>query len=410
MSPSLVLRSLISRSAAPGLQTASRPAAAAARTFATTRTARADPPKVPVALISKIRSARPGTPLSLARSALVAANNDLQGALAWIADQAAESGAKKAEKLAGRAAEQGLVAVAVLADGSGGVGVRAALVEMRCETDFVARTDEFRELAEGIARSLAFFAEPTPSSSSSSSATTVPHQLVQLDPKSPALLETPVVPSPHKVAALAASGDPAPHETVHTSLSSLVSRLGENIRLHRAASVALEPTMPSDEPTSRGVYLASAYLHGSKTPAAAAADGVQSGLLGGLLLSRVPASAAPKVDPQEVKGLLRALARQVVALPTASIRGAGAAATSASASAGAESGEPSTALYDQALITMASTPKFEFEQGSTVGDVLRRWSEARGVEGNGLEVVELARWELGEALEGEGEQAAEAQA
>ncbi|GAA5851438.1 hypothetical protein JCM9279_001066 [Rhodotorula babjevae] len=405
MSPSLLVRSLISRAAAPRIQAASRPpaaAAASARTFASTSTARADPPKVPVALISKIRSARPGTPLSLARSALVATNNDLHAALAWIADQAAESGAKKAEKLAGRAAEQGLVVVAVLADGSGGVGVRAALVEVRCETDFVARTDEFRELAEGIARSLAFFAEP-----SSSTSTTVPHQLVQLDPKSPALLETPVVPPPHKVAELAASGDTAPSSTVHTSLASLVSRLGENIRLHRASSVALEPTMPSDAPASQGVYLASSYLHGSKTPAAAAADGVQSGLLGGLVVSRVPASAAPKVDPAEVKGLLRALARQAVAMPTTSIQGAG-----AGAGAPPPSGEPSTALYDQALITMAPSPKFEFEQGSTVGDVLRRWSEVRGVEGSGLEVVDLARWELGEALEGEGEgeQAAEAQA
>ncbi|GAA5893011.1 hypothetical protein JCM8208_004153 [Rhodotorula glutinis] len=400
--PSLVLlRSLISRTAAPSRL------APAARTFATTTTAHADPPKVPVALISKIRSARPGTPLSLARSALVAAHNDLEGALSWIADQAAESGAKKAAKLAGRAADQGLVAVAVLADGSGGVGVRAALVELRCETDFVARTDEFRELAEGIARSLAFFAEPSPSSS-----TTVPHQLVQLDPKAPTLLDTPVVPPPHKVAASADAASPPPphqhqHETVHTSLSSLVSRLGENIRLHRASSVALEPTMPSDDPplSQRGVYLASAYVHGSKTPAAAAADGVQSGLLGGLLLSRLPASAAPKVDPQEVKGLLRALARQVVALPTASIQGSGSGTGSGAgaAAASSSSGEPSTALYDQALITMAPSPKFEFEPGSSVGDVLTRWSEVRSVEGTGLEVVELARWELGEAVEGEGE-------
>ncbi|GAA5943110.1 hypothetical protein JCM3775_000650 [Rhodotorula graminis] len=410
MSPSLpLLRSLISRAAAPRpLHALSRPAAA--RTFASTSTAHADPPKVPVALISKIRSARPGTPLSLARSALIAANHDLDGALAWIADQAAESGAKKAEKLAGRAADQGLVAVAVLADGSGGVGVRAALVELRCETDFVARTDEFRELAEGIARSLAFFAEPSsPSSSAAAAAAAAAHQLVQLDPKAATLLDTPVVPPPHKAAALAAaagSGDssaPPSHETVHTSLASLVSRLGENIRLHRASSVALEPTMPADDPpaSERSVYLASSYVHASKTPTAAAADGVQSGLLGGLLLSRLPASLAPSVDPAEVKGLLRALARQAVALPTTCIRGAGPAPSSTSS--GAESGEPSTALYDQALITMAPSAKFEFEHGSSVGDVLSRWSEARGVDGSGLEVVELARWELGE--EGEGEQA-----
>ncbi|GAA6052718.1 hypothetical protein JCM3770_007190 [Rhodotorula araucariae] len=382
--PAPLLRALISP-VAPRAHYGQASRAAAVRAFASTSTVRADPPKVPVALISKIRSARPGTPLLLARSALVAANNDLEAALAWIAEQATESGAAKAEKLSGRAAEQGLVAVAVLADGSGGVGVRASLVEMRCETDFVARTDEFRELAEGIARSLAFFAEPTAGAAA--------HQLVKLDPQATALLETPVVPSPSKVAELAVSSDVAPHETVKSCLASVVSRLGENIRLHRAASIALEPTMPSSTSAAAPVFLASSYLHGSKTPAAAAADGVQSGLLGGLLISRLPSSAAPKMDAAEVKGLLRALARQVVAIPTASIQAAGESA------APTESGEPSTALYEQSLITMSPSAKFEFEAGSKVGDVLNKWSQARGVEGAGLEVVELARWGLGEADE-----------
>ncbi|GAA5998261.1 uncharacterized protein JCM10292_001081 [Rhodotorula paludigena] len=356
----------------------------ALRSFASSCTRAADPPKVPVALISKIRSARPGTPLSLARSALVAAQNDVQGALAWIAQQAAESGAKKAEKLAGRAAEQGLVAVAVLADGAGGVGVRASLVELRCETDFVARTDEFRELAESLARSVAYFAEPIPDS----------HKLVTLDTAAPSLLDTPVVPAPSRVAELAAAGDAAPQETVKTRLASIVSRLGENIRLHRASSIALDPTTSASSP----IFLASSYLHGSKTPAAAvAADGVQSGSLGGLLVARLSRNK-PGIDKAEVKGLLRALARQVVALPTTSVR-------SAAVTPVAE-GEASTALYDQSLITLAPSPNFEFEAGSKVGDVLQKWSEARGVQGEdsrGLEVVELARWELGEAQEGEAE-------
>ncbi|GAA6000267.1 hypothetical protein JCM10207_007932 [Rhodosporidiobolus poonsookiae] len=352
------------------------------RSFASSSRVYSDKPaSVPIAMISKVRNARPGTPLSLARSALQASNNDLQAALAWIAEQAKESGAAKAEKLAGRSAEQGLVAVAVLADGSGGVGVRASLVEMRCETDFVARTDEFRNLTEGIARSLAYFAEPSQQPS-----------VVKLDVKGD-LLDTPVVPAPSKLAELAQTDDKAAPETVKTSISSIISRLGENIRLHRAASLSLEPTLPSSASASP-VYLASSYLHLSKTPAASAADGVQSGALGGLLVARLPAASAPKVDPTEVKGLLRALSRQVVALPTSSIRAAGEAKP-------VEAGEPSTALYDQQLITLAPTPKFDFEAGSNVGDVLKQWNAARGVEGEGLEVVELARWELGAAEEGE---------
>ncbi|GAA6028034.1 hypothetical protein JCM8097_001840 [Rhodosporidiobolus ruineniae] len=359
------------------------------RTFATSaRVFQDKPASVPIALISKVRAARPGTPLSLARSALQAANNDLDAALAWIAEQAKESGAAKAEKLAGRSAEQGLVAVAVLADGSGGVGVRASVVEMRCETDFVARTDEFRELTEGIARSLAYFAEPTGQP-----------VISRHDVRGEALLGTPVVPAPSKVAELAKTEDHKGlgNETVKTSIASIVSRLGENIRLHRAASISLEPATGAKGPASP-VYLASSYLHGSKTPAAAAADGVQSGALGGLLISRLSAVDAPKVDPAEVKGLLRALSRQVVAMPTTSVL------PSSSSSSAPDSSEPSTALYSQSLITLAPTPKFEFEAGSTVGDVLKQWSQARKLQGEqGLEVVELARWELG----GEAEEAAQ---
>ena len=359
------------------------------RLFASTSATRAEPQKVPVALISKVRAARPGTPLSLAKSALVAANNDLDAALAWISKQAAESGAKKAEKLASRTAEQGLVAVAVLADGTGQVGVRAALVELRCETDFVARTDEFRELAEGIARSLAYFAEPTTANSASAS-------LTKLDTTNDLVLETPVVPSPARVAALAESGTsvapPASQETVRSSLAQIVSRLGENIRLHRAASISLEPGLPSSSSsTTQPRYLASSYLHASKTPADAAASGVQSGTLGGLVLARLAAFPDGTARPEttEVKGLLRALARQVVAVPTESVR-----ATAASAA----EGEQSLALYEQPLITLAPSPKFEFEAGSKVADVLAKWSELRGLQqGQGLEVVEVARWELGAA-------------
>ncbi|GAA5866612.1 hypothetical protein JCM3774_004030 [Rhodotorula dairenensis] len=373
---------------------------AGARLLTTTSVARAEPPKVPVALISKIRAARPGTPLSLAKSALVAANNDLDAALAWISKQAAESGAKKAEKLASRTAEQGLVAVAVLADGTGQVGVRAALVELRCETDFVARTDEFRELAEGIARSLAYFAEPSTSAGATPAAA-----LTKLDTAKDDVLETPVVPSPARVAALAESGNSvaaaASQETVRSSLAQIVSRLGENIRLHRAASISLEPGLPtSDAASSSSVaaaprYLASSYLHASKTPADAAASGVQSGTLGGLVLARLAAFPAGTARPEtsEIKGILRALARQVVAVPTESVRPA-----TGGADAGAADGEQSLALYEQPLITLAPSPKFDFEAGSKVADVLAKWSELRGMkQGEGLEVVELARWELGAA-------------
>ncbi|GAA5962827.1 hypothetical protein JCM3765_001536 [Sporobolomyces pararoseus] len=369
--------SRVSNTSVAALRTILRVPSPSSRSFSSTRISRAS--SVPVALIAKIRSERPGTPLSLARSALQASNNDLDAALSWIAQQAKESGAKKQEKLAARTADQGLVAVAVLADGTGGTGLRASLVEMRCETDFVARTDEFRELVEGVARSLAFFAEPSSTSS-----------LQSLDVKSDSTLDMPVVPSPHQVTQSKASSSSSPSapETVRSSLASIVSRLGENIKLHRASSIALEPSLPSSpSPT----YLASSYLHASKTPTdVASQDGVQSGTLGGLLIAKL--SKGGNVEKPEVKSLLRALARQVVAIPTSSV-------TSSPGSPPLQEGEPSTALYEQQLITMAPSPKFEFEHGSSVQEVLKKWSQVRGVEGEGLQVVELARWELGAAEE-----------
>ncbi len=59
---------------------------------------------------------------------------------------AKERGLKNAEKRAGRAASAGRVEVYIHHDAKSG-----ALVELNCETDFVARNDEFRQLAKDLA-------------------------------------------------------------------------------------------------------------------------------------------------------------------------------------------------------------------------------------------------------------------
>ncbi|HUI29311.1 MAG TPA: translation elongation factor Ts [Candidatus Acidoferrales bacterium] len=59
-------------------------------------------------------------------------------------------GAKVAEKRAGREAKQGVVEAYIHAGGRIG-----AMVEINCETDFVARTDEFKQLARDIAMQIA---------------------------------------------------------------------------------------------------------------------------------------------------------------------------------------------------------------------------------------------------------------
>jgi len=60
-----------------------------------------------------------------------------------------EKGLASAQKKAARAASQGLIASYIHMDKLG------VLVEVNCETDFVAKTDDFRELAKDIAMHVA---------------------------------------------------------------------------------------------------------------------------------------------------------------------------------------------------------------------------------------------------------------
>jgi elongation factor Ts len=71
------------------------------------------------------------------------------GDLARAEKLLAQWGLASAEKKANRVTAQGLVECYVHA---GRIG---ALVELNCETDFVARTDEFRELAHNLAMQVA---------------------------------------------------------------------------------------------------------------------------------------------------------------------------------------------------------------------------------------------------------------
>ena len=73
-------------------------------------------------------------------------NGDFDKALAVLK----EKGLKAAEKKAERVAKQGLIETYV--HGGGRIGV---LVEVNCETDFVAATNEFRQLAHDVALQIA---------------------------------------------------------------------------------------------------------------------------------------------------------------------------------------------------------------------------------------------------------------
>jgi len=76
---------------------------------------------------------------------------DAEGDVKRAVELLRERGLAKAGKREGRATSEGVIAIVI----DGGVG---AMVEVDCETDFVARTDQFGALADSLARAVA--AEP----------------------------------------------------------------------------------------------------------------------------------------------------------------------------------------------------------------------------------------------------------
>jgi elongation factor Ts len=80
------------------------------------------------------------------RNALVKTEGDLARAKALLA----ELGQTKAEKKAERSANEGLVGSYIHTGGKVGV-----LVEINCETDFVARNDKFKDLVRDVAMHVA---------------------------------------------------------------------------------------------------------------------------------------------------------------------------------------------------------------------------------------------------------------
>ena len=74
--------------------------------------------------------------------------NEAEGDLKRAVELLRERGLAKAGKREGRATSEGKVAIAI----DGGI---AAMVEVGCETDFVARTDKFGELVESLAQAVA---------------------------------------------------------------------------------------------------------------------------------------------------------------------------------------------------------------------------------------------------------------
>ena len=142
----------------------------------------------PRLMINSIKKLREQTGLSVAdiKNALKEANGDEAKALKILSSR----GYKIAEKKAGRTAKEGLIESYI--HGTKKVG---ALVVLNCETDFVAKSHDFQELAHLLAM-----------------------QIASMDPKNAdELMEQPFIKEPDL--------------TIKELISKYIAKLGENIKV-----------------------------------------------------------------------------------------------------------------------------------------------------------------------------------
>jgi elongation factor Ts len=137
------------------------------------------------------------------RDALLEMEGDVEKALQVLK----KKGLLKAEKKVDRVTTQGLIEAYIHAGGRIG-----SLVEVNCETDFVARTDEFKELAHELAMQVAALSPQYISEEE------IPEG-ADIEPQSVCLLQQPYIRDPGK--------------TIRDVIVEVIAKVGENIRVRR---------------------------------------------------------------------------------------------------------------------------------------------------------------------------------
>jgi len=174
---------------------------------------------ITTAMIKELRE-RTGAGIMDAKRALEEAGGDMERAAEILRQQ----GLVRAARKAGRATGQGLVHAYI--HGGGRIG---ALIEVNCETDFVARTDIFKQLVHDLAMQVA---------------ATAP-RYVSVEDVPPDVLEAGIEEAGSRdrflqqVALLAQPFIKDPSKTVEEVIQEAIARLGENIRVRRFARFEL---------------------------------------------------------------------------------------------------------------------------------------------------------------------------
>ncbi|MEM9243199.1 MAG: translation elongation factor Ts [Pseudomonadota bacterium] len=145
---------------------------------------------VTASLIKELRE-RTGAGMMDCRKALEANNGNIEAAI----EEMRKSGQAKAAKKAGRVAAEGILAIKSR-------GNQTVMVEVNCETDFVAREDSFKQFADAVAESA-------------------------LKQKSDTVEQL-------------QNADFGDHKTVDQARTTLIAKIGENIQLRRIKYIETE--------------------------------------------------------------------------------------------------------------------------------------------------------------------------
>ncbi|WP_295456123.1 translation elongation factor Ts [uncultured Thiodictyon sp.] len=142
---------------------------------------------ITAAIVKELRE-RTGAGMMECKKALVETGGDIEAAI----DAMRKSGQAKAAKKSGRIAAEGAVVIELAADGQRGV-----MVEINCETDFVAKDANFTAFAAAVAKTA----------------------LASTAADAAALLEQPLVDEPGT--------------TVNAAREALITKIGENVQVRR---------------------------------------------------------------------------------------------------------------------------------------------------------------------------------
>src|SRR5690349_11579268 len=189
---------------------------------------------ISAAVVTDLRD-KTGAPMMECKNALVEAKGDLEQAVVLLRKRGVSVAAKKAT----RVTSEGSVASYIHAGGKIGV-----LVEVNCESDFVARTDDFKELVHDIAMHIAasdpkFVRKQDVTSEAferekdiyraQAAATGKPPQVVEK------IVEGKMAKFYEEVCLLDQPFVKEPGITVHQLIASKIGKLGENISVRRFA-------------------------------------------------------------------------------------------------------------------------------------------------------------------------------